>query len=76
MAQLLRHKLLKRLVNLAGQGSSALTGILNDGIVLLDSDGNYLMDEGGNVLYAADELFTAGGEYFSTADGAIYGVPA
>ena len=55
-----------------GSGDPAL----NDGLVLLDSDGNYLLDSDGNILYAAAEVFTAGGAFFSTADGVIFGVPA
>lgn len=57
-----------------GPGSGG--GALDGGVVLLDVDGNYLMDVDGHVLYAATEVFTAGGFAFRTADGAIFGVPA
>lgn len=65
-----------RLIALRRATGAAPPDPLDGGIVLLDSDGNYLLDSDGNILYAAAEVFTAGGAFFSTADGVIFGVPA
>ena len=63
------------LQHLGGSGGAG-SGPLAGGTLLLDSNGSYLMDSTGAVLYAATDVFTAGGAFFSTADGVIFGVPA